>query len=648
MTFPGSTVGCPRCGAELGARCFGADPLSSMPHAHRNRVAREAQAAIECADCSVQPGQPCLGTNGPRGLAHKNRTDSYLESWPAHSPSQSTAPPAAPVEANRVIHGDCLAVMAEMPDASVDLIITSPPYNALNTPGGGWWDKTGKYYRRRSDQPGNDAPLYDRHDDAMPVDDYIQWQRDCVSEMLRLLTDDGALFYNHRRRVQEDIMEEHARDILEIAPAFGFHVRQIIDWARSGGFNHNPGYLLPCQEQIYLLAKPTKFRHRALGTVAALMQVPQVAAPKGISLPPQFPVEIPRALLAAIRPDVRRKGCHGIVLDPFGGSGTVAEAAVLEGWDYVYIDISETYCAYARERVARASDDTQLDDTQLDDTQLDDTQLDDTQLDDTQLGWDSVPPEWTATDKAVYDYIAALQQSQGGPEAVAITQSDIVAALSRSLRTINASIGKLQKHGSVSVRRQGRSASWYSATHDVPRWPVKVAGGLGTHDTQHDTQLYDAQSPGTRDSGTGLLNQSLDTDLNPGTRYRSPGASANDTQLDDTQLRCPIHRNPRLQRRTRFKNLVAITQATGDEIRYCYGSGGKCSWVHSRELGTVVAAGGGRLDALGIEAAYYDVRSVAKPTAGSDQDTSRTGYIDQVRDLYGGRLPWETTEEAAN
>ena len=107
-------------------------------------------------------------------------------------------------------------------------------------------------------------------------------------------------------------------------------------------------------------------------------------------------------------------------------------------------------------------------------------------------------------------------------------------------------------------------------------------------------------------------------------------------------------------------------QATGDEIRYCRGSNGKCSWVHSRDLGTVVAEGGRRLDAQGIEAAYYDVQSVAKPAAGSDQDTSRTGYLDsyvrrhgrlpwegadrtgyieEVRDLYGGRLPWETTEE---
>ena len=79
-------------------------------------------------------------------------------------------------------------------------------------------------------------------------------------------------------------------------------------------------------------------------------------------------------------------------------------------------------------------------------------------------------------------------------------------------------------------------------------------------------------------------------------------------------------------------------QATGDEIRYCRGSNGKCSWVHSRDRGTVVEAGRDRLDALGIEAAYYDLRSAAKPAASSD--TSRTGYLESYR-LRHGRLPWE-------
>ena len=45
--------------------------------------------------------------------------------------------------------GDVLDTLAAMPDQCVDLIITSPPYNALQTTGGGWRHGLGKWGRRR-------------------------------------------------------------------------------------------------------------------------------------------------------------------------------------------------------------------------------------------------------------------------------------------------------------------------------------------------------------------------------------------------------------------------------------------------------------------------------------------------------------------
>ena len=67
---------------------------------------------------------------------------------------------------------------------------------------------------------------------------------------MRVLTEDGALFYNHKWRVQAGLLQDR-QDILR-----GFPVRQIIIWRRSGGINFNPGYFLPTYEVIYLIAKP--------------------------------------------------------------------------------------------------------------------------------------------------------------------------------------------------------------------------------------------------------------------------------------------------------------------------------------------------------------------------------------------------------
>ena len=43
---------------------------------------------------------------------------------------------------------------------------------------------------------------YQGHADDLPADVYIQWQRHCLAAMMRLLRHDGAIFYNHKWRVQ--------------------------------------------------------------------------------------------------------------------------------------------------------------------------------------------------------------------------------------------------------------------------------------------------------------------------------------------------------------------------------------------------------------------------------------------------------------
>ena len=63
---------------------------------------------------------------------------------------------------NTVIHGDCLEVMKQMPNESVDLVVTSPPYNLRHNLGGGF-----KNPDVRWENPGlKDG--YDGYADNMP------------------------------------------------------------------------------------------------------------------------------------------------------------------------------------------------------------------------------------------------------------------------------------------------------------------------------------------------------------------------------------------------------------------------------------------------------------------------------------------------
>ena len=144
----------------------------------------------------------------------------------------------------KVHQGDCVELMGKMPVGSVDLIVTSPPYNIKNSTGNGLRNGSGGKWPQARLIEG-----YEAHDDAMPHEEYVAWQRDCLTAMMRVLREDGAIFYNHKWRIQRGLLQ-HRSDILD-----DFPVRQIIIWQRNGGINFNPGYFLPTYEIIYLIAK---------------------------------------------------------------------------------------------------------------------------------------------------------------------------------------------------------------------------------------------------------------------------------------------------------------------------------------------------------------------------------------------------------
>ncbi|MDB5164762.1 MAG: site-specific DNA-methyltransferase [Candidatus Saccharibacteria bacterium] len=227
------------------------------------------------------------------------------------------------------IVGDCVAVMNAMPAESIDVIVTSPPYNLKNSTGNGMKDGRGGKWSNAALLNG-----YSDHGDNMPHDEYVAWQRDCLTAMMRVLKEDGAIFYNHKWRVQGGLLQDR-HDIVE-----GFPVRQIIIWRRKGGINFNRGYFLPTYEVVYLIAKP-KFKLAAkANALGDVWEIPQEFNNKH---PAPYPVEFAERCIKST--DAQ------IVLDPFMGSGSTALAALNLNRQYIGIDISKDYCKMADERI---------------------------------------------------------------------------------------------------------------------------------------------------------------------------------------------------------------------------------------------------------------------------------------------------------
>lgn len=230
---------------------------------------------------------------------------------------------------DKFICGDTVRVMKSLPSESLDLIVTSPPYNLKNSSGNGMKDGRGGKWSNAALING-----YSTHNDCMPHEEYVAWQRECLTEMLRLIKDDGAIFYNHKWRVQKGLLQDR-QDIVS-----GFPVRQIIIWQRKGGINFNPGYFLPTYEVIYLIAKP-KFKlapkANKYGDIWQFGQ--ELKNPH----PAPFPVDLIERVISSTNAE--------LVLDPFMGSGTTAVAAKNLSRNFIGIDIAPEYCKMAIRRL---------------------------------------------------------------------------------------------------------------------------------------------------------------------------------------------------------------------------------------------------------------------------------------------------------
>lgn len=235
-------------------------------------------------------------------------------------------------EVNRVYQVDALTLLRAMPDNSVDCVVTSPPYNLLNSTGGGMIGNGNTFWSHRT---GSKGQWYSNYSDNMPHDEYIAWQRSVLVECMRVIKPTGAIFYNHKWRVQAGLLQDRS-DIVN-----GFPVRQIIIWDRGGGFNFNAGYLLPSYEVIYMIAKPD---FKLIRGGNAYGDVWHIKPQENKDHPNAFPLEIPRRCIEI-------SGAK-LVVDPFGGAGTTAKAAQMQCVDSITCDIDNIYNEIARKRLA--------------------------------------------------------------------------------------------------------------------------------------------------------------------------------------------------------------------------------------------------------------------------------------------------------
>jgi modification methylase len=233
-----------------------------------------------------------------------------------------------PSRRTTLLLGDAIEQMSRLPTGSVDLVLTSPPYNLgeENRPKGGAWDRP-----RLSRGYGSAC-------DNLPFDTYVRWQRQVLSECWRLLTPRGAIFYVHKPRV----LDRRLVTPLDLNPELP--LRQIIVWNRGGGLNCGLGHYAPAHEWVCVFAKPGfRLRDQAASAVG---DVWNISPERGNEHPAPFPLLLAQRVLETTPP--------GVVLDCFMGSGTTGVAAVQLQREFIGIEKDATYMALAKKRITAA------------------------------------------------------------------------------------------------------------------------------------------------------------------------------------------------------------------------------------------------------------------------------------------------------
>jgi site-specific DNA-methyltransferase (adenine-specific) len=269
--------------------------------------------------------------------------------------AEIAAKPTKPLDTIKVVHADCLAHLRQMDDASVDVIVTSPPYNI--------------------------GVAYETHKDDMPREAYLAWLHDVAVQLRRIMRPDASFFLNIGSTSKDPWIEADVGRVMRQT----FCLQNHIVWVKAIAVNGKMiGHFKPVSSDRYLNRNSETIFHLTLrgdvkidrlgvgvpfgdksnierighahdlhcaGNVWFISYDTVQSSTEKFQHPAGFPVELAERCIKL----------HGLraglaVLDPFLGSGTTLVAAQRLGCTGTGIEVDEYYAKIAAVRLGGVAD----------------------------------------------------------------------------------------------------------------------------------------------------------------------------------------------------------------------------------------------------------------------------------------------------
>lgn len=250
------------------------------------------------------------------------------------------------MEINKIYNEDCLDTMKKI--NKVNAIVTSPPYNII--------------------RPNSTDRGYDLYKDDKTNDEYIKWTLDIFKGYSNILDKNGIVLYNMSYGTENTVLMSLV--VADIIRNSDFILADIIIWKKKMATPNNVSFnkLTRIVEYIYVFCKKDEFatfncnkkklKERTTGQSIYENVFNFITAKNNDNSTDlnkaTFSTELVRKLLLLYTKE------NDIVYDSFMGTGTTANACIIENRKYIGSEISKEQCMYANERIEKLLSQTTL------------------------------------------------------------------------------------------------------------------------------------------------------------------------------------------------------------------------------------------------------------------------------------------------
>lgn len=238
------------------------------------------------------------------------------------------------MERATLYHGEALALLRTLPDASVDAVIADPPYSSGGTTSRERTTRSPREKYQSSDTARTYPTFYGEHRDQRS---FGYWCALWMAECLRIARPGAPIcVFTDWRQLPT------TTDAIQSG---GWTWRGLVVWNKPSARPHVGRFTNQAEYVVWGSHGPLGARPE-LGVLPGVISVPVVAKDK------RHLTGKPIALMQQI---VRICAPGGMILDPFAGSGSTGVAALAEGYRFIGIEQSAAYAEIARQELALAA-----------------------------------------------------------------------------------------------------------------------------------------------------------------------------------------------------------------------------------------------------------------------------------------------------